>query len=202
MEDKKYNRLSIYFAFGATLISIASFVISYKSCNISQEQLDLQIEPKISAELNISDTTNINFILHNDGTRKINGIKVAKIKRYVTMGNNFETYNIPENLRFDELDVGDSLIVSIDYNLMRSLLDSSKIKELKINATCEVYIGFYVQYLSKPDNSKYNLSKYVFLWRTENGSFIPADLDSPNYNLFHNVNYKKNFQNSDHYFIK
>lgn len=202
MEDNKFNKISIYFAFGATIISIASFIISYESCNISQEQLDLQIEPKINAELFITDTTNITFIIHNDGSRKIREIKIAKIKRYVTMGNNFETYGIPETLFYDELDAGDSLIVNIDYNLMRSLLDSSKSKEIIMNSPCEVYIGFYVQYLSKPDNSKYNLSKYVFFWRNERGSFIPADLDSPNYNQYHHENYKNNFQNSDHYFMK
>lgn len=200
MDNRRFNKLTTILAVCAIAISIASFIISYNSCNISKDDLDLKIEPKIRAAFTQLDSTNVKLVIYNDGSRAIRNIGITQILRILQMGDNIATKKLNKT-EFDKLDDGDSIVVNLKYEDMKKVFNlTSEIDPNIKSEECDFYIGFFIKYTCKPDNSEYKLSKYLLLWKNQDCSFIPADLDSPNYNKFHSRNNKVDFQTTDEYY--
>lgn len=200
MDNRKFNKLTTILAICAIAISIASFIISYNSCNISKDDLDLKIEPKIRAAFTQLDSINVKLVIYNDGSRTIRNIGITQILRIMQMGDNIATKKLNDT-ELDKLDDGDSIAVNLKYEDMKKVFNlTSEIDPNIKSEDCDFYIGIFIKYTCKPDNSEYKLSKYILLWKNQDGSFIPADLDSPNYNKFHGQNYKSEFEKTDSYY--
>jgi len=200
LDNKRFNKLTIYLAISALAISIASFIISLKSCNISSDDLDLKIEPRIKAQFQNLDSNNISLVIYNEGARNIKDIRVTKIKRLFFMGDNIDVERLGSTQRIAELDVEDSIEVNLSYEDKMQMISKTKEKIPNIDQYSQFYIGFLIQYKCKPDNSEYKFSKYILLWQTEYGNFIPIDLDQPGFYKYNSENPKIDFEKTDYYY--
>jgi len=190
--SKGRNRFTLITSIIASIIAIISIIISKRSCNLSEKEYLLKLNPVLNIEFGKlgKPTYRCYFKIRNDGAISVYNVKVRILSRtFVKSTNKYaHSYHVNDDWKLaDEIKVGDTMKFYISYDILRGVVSQKYVdKHFEYLDENEVVPVLYLlfEFYKEPDKSKFLIEKYLMVFEDkESEKFIIQDAGDVEYNM-------------------